>query len=46
MFGAVGLYIGTGLSGKLKTTFEFMGIKETEEVDVEWSNDENLDFFK
>lgn len=46
MFGTFGPYIGIGLSGKIKATAEYQGQKETEEVDVEWGNDENEDYLK
>ena len=46
MFGAVGPYVGLGLSGKVKVTAEYQGEKETEEEDVEWGNDEDEDDFK
>jgi len=46
MTGAVGPYVGFGLSGKLKATAEYQGNEETEEVDVKWGNDEDEDDLK
>jgi len=46
MFGAVGPYVGLGLSGKVKATAEYQGEKETEEEDVEWGSDEDEDDLK
>ena len=46
IFGAVGPYIGVGLSGKIKLEYEFQGQKGSDEEDVEWGNDENEDFFR
>lgn len=46
MFGAVGPYVGFGLSGKIKIEVEFQGDKETDEIDVDWGNDEDEDTFK
>ena len=46
MYGTFGPYVGIGLSGKIKVTAEYQGVKETEEIDVEWGNDENEDDLK
>ena len=46
MYGAVGPYVGLGLSGKVKATVEYQGDKETEEEDVEWGSDEDEDYLK
>lgn len=46
MFGAVGPYVGLGLSGKLKGTVEYQGEKETEEEDIKWGSDEDEDDLK
>lgn len=43
IFGAVGPYVGIGLSGKVKATAEFMGEEETEVEDIEWGSDEDED---
>ena len=46
MFGAVGPYIGVGLSGKIKVTAEYQGDTETEEEVVKWGSNEDTDDFK
>ena len=43
MFGAVGPYVGIGLSGKIKATVEYQGDEETDEEDVKWGSDEDND---
>jgi hypothetical protein len=40
IFGAVGPYVGIGLSGKTKVSYEFMGEEESQEENVEWGSDE------
>jgi len=44
IFGAAGPYIGLGLSGKAKVTADYNGDKDTEEIDIEWGNDDSDDF--
>lgn len=46
MYGLIGPYVGFGLSGKIKIAIEYEGQEETEEVDIEWGNDENEDDLK
>ena len=46
MFGVIGPYVGLGLSGKIKATAKYLGEEETEEEDVEWGNDEDVDDLK
>ncbi len=46
IFGAVGPYVGIGLSGKIKATAEYLGVEETEEEDVKWGSDEENDDIK
>ena len=46
MFGAVGPYVGFGLSGKVKTTHEFQGREETEEEDLNFGSDVDEDALK
>ena len=46
MFGVVGPYVGIGLSGKFKMTFEYQGDEVKEEEDVKWGSDKDEDYFK
>jgi hypothetical protein len=46
IFGAVGPYVGIGLSGKIKATVEYQGDEETDEEDVKWGSDEDNDDLK
>ncbi|MBW1613263.1 MAG: PorT family protein [Deltaproteobacteria bacterium] len=46
LYGAVGPYVGIGLSGKLKAKAEYQGETETEEEDINWGNDEDMDDLK
>lgn len=46
MYGAVGPYVGLGLSGKVKATVEYQGEEETDEEDIEWGSDEDEDDLK
>ena len=46
LFGAVGPYVGIGLIGKTKVTFEFQGEEDTEVEDVKWGSNENSDDVK
>lgn len=46
MFGAVGPYVGFGISGNVEAMAEYMGEEETEETDIKWGNDEYDDHFK
>jgi hypothetical protein len=46
MFGAIGPYVGFGMSGKGKITTEYQGDKETEEVDIDGGSDEDEDELK
>ena len=46
MFGAVGPYVGFGMSGKVKSTVEYQGDEETEEEDINWGSDEDEDDLK
>ena len=46
LFGAVGPYVGIGLIGKTKVTFEFLGEEDTEVEDVKWGSNENSDDVK
>ncbi len=46
LFGAVGPYVGIGLSGKMKATNVYQGGEETEEEDVKWGSDEENDDLK
>jgi hypothetical protein len=43
MYGALGPYIGVGISGKSKTESDMMGETETEEEDVKWGSGEDDD---
>lgn len=43
VFGALGPYVGVGLSGKYKGETTIMGEKETLEEDVSWGSDEDDD---
>ena len=44
VYGLFGPYIGYGFSGKRISKISFMGQTETEEVDVEWGNEEDDNF--
>ncbi len=46
IYGAIGPYIGVGLSGKFKVTVEYQGNEETAEKDVKWGSDEDEDDLK
>ncbi|NLO51930.1 MAG: PorT family protein [Bacteroidales bacterium] len=46
IFGAVGPYVGLGLSGKVMATAEYQGQEETEEEKVKWGNDKDKDDLK
>lgn len=46
VFGQLGAYAGSGLSGKFHSETTVAGDTETEEADVEWGNDEMEDHFK
>lgn len=46
IFGALGPYVGFGITGKYKTTAEFEGEKETETDDVKWGTNKEEDDFK
>ena len=46
VFGQVGGYVGSGLSGKYHSETTIAGDTEKEEADVEWGNDEYEDHFK
>jgi len=41
MFGAVGPYVGIGIGGNIKGTFEYQGESETDEEDIVWGSDED-----
>ncbi len=38
VYGALGPYVGIGLSGKVKTKFTYNGITEQDEDDIKWGN--------
>ncbi len=46
IFGAVGPYVGIGLSGKVIATVEYQGDEETDEEAVKWGSDEDSDDLK
>jgi len=46
VYGALGPYLGVGISGKYKSTVSVGGTDETDEEDVEWGNDEDEDELK
>jgi outer membrane protein W len=46
MFGAVGPYVGVGLSGKIKSTTEYLDNETTNDDDIEWGSDEDEDDLK
>lgn len=46
IFGAVGPYVGIGLSGKVIATVEYQGDKETDEEAIKWGSDEDSDDLK
>lgn len=46
MYGAIGPYIGIGLSGKVKTKFTSGSTTVEDEEDVSWGNNENEDDIK
>lgn len=43
VFGALGPYVGLGLTGKMKSETTIMGEKETNEEDISWGSDEEDD---
>ncbi len=45
-FGALGPYVGIGLTGKSKTTVEMEGNKKTEKESIKWGSDEEKDDYK
>jgi hypothetical protein len=46
MFGALGPYIGMGLSGKYKYDYAYMGRMVSAEEPIEWGSDKENDFLK
>lgn len=46
MYGAIGPYIGIGLSGKAKATIDDGTTSSSSEEDIKWGNDENTDNLK
>lgn len=46
VFGQIGGYAGSGLTGNYYSETTIAGVTDTEETDVEWGNDENNDHFK